>query len=66
MARGKTFEKFSNLVLLLLIGLGLSYAVSTGLFSGYSGLSNILILAGLGLGVFYLAFDLLNKVHPFS
>lgn len=49
-------------ILLILIGLGLSWTSSNGILVQYSGLGRLMVLGGLALGVFYFAMDISNKL----
>ncbi len=48
-------------VLVLLIGLGVSWATSNGMLTEYSGLGNVMVVCGLALGAFYFWMDISNK-----
>jgi len=61
MVSENTLGYFLSWIFVLLVGFGLNYANSHGGLSSYSLISNSIIIAGLGLGTFYLATNLLKK-----
>lgn len=62
MASSLNLGDLPSWILVLLIGIGVKYANTEGILTGLDGLDNILIIVGLGLGAFYFATDISNKV----
>lgn len=49
-------------ILVVLIGIGLSWANSNAILTQFAGLGKILVYAGLALGAFHILNDVLNKI----
>jgi hypothetical protein len=49
-------------ILVILMGLGLSWASSNGILTQYEGLGRLLVFGGVALGVFYFYKDISNKL----
>lgn len=62
MSGGINLGDLPSWMLVTLMGFGLKFLSSNGVLTGYEGLSELLIVCGLGLGVFYFATDISNKV----
>lgn len=62
MTNGLNLGDLPSWILVILLGLGLSWASSNGILTGYNGLGDLLVFAGLGLGAFYFATDISNKM----
>jgi hypothetical protein len=49
-------------ILVILIGLGISVAISNGMLVGYGRIARLMILGGVILGAVYFVIDLSNKL----